>query len=270
MAILADANCDSLDGWTIIGNTSLFACELEPFSGNYSTSGAIALRYNSRSWASSSQYKGIKQTITLPSNYKITVKVNCICDFLGELDFLYGVFQIHWNGSIVYSTPLDGIDWGSPDGEGRIWDANNDEWDAVDWIQKDILIDLSSYAGQTGDLEFRLTSSLTDTGGGHTKYFWMNIDNISESYTQLPSSDWYVTPTGAGAKNGYDWDNAMDTIDQAMDEVVAGGTVHIAFGTYNSEPTNNRLSPDASDVTVIYETADTGGGSGTSTVEINR
>jgi hypothetical protein len=54
-----------------------------------------------------------------------------------------------------------------------------------------------------------------------------------------------------------------------MTSVTNGNTVHIAFGTYTDEPANNTLSPDADDVTVIYETADTGGGSGTATIEVN-
>jgi hypothetical protein len=68
---------------------------------------------------------------------------------------------------------------------------------------------------------------------------------------------------------GINWDNAMATVNEAMTSVTSGNTVHVAFGTYTNEPTNNTLSPDASNVTVVYETADTGGGSGTATIEVN-
>lgn len=36
---------------------------------------------------------------------------------------------------------------------------------------------------------------------------------------------------------------------------------------YDDEPADNKLSPDAADITVIFETATTGGG--TATIEVN-
>jgi hypothetical protein len=43
----------------------------------------------------------------------------------------------------------------------------------------------------------------------------------------------------------------------------------VGFGTYSSEPANNKLSPDNANVTVIFETATTGGGTGTASIEVN-
>lgn len=104
---------------------------------------------------------------------------------------------------------------------------------------------------------------------GHRSSYTSGNLYIYSINVPTPTTDLYVTPTGAGAKNGYDWDNAMDTVNEAMVSATNGNTVHIAFGTYTDEPANNTLSPDADDVTVIYETADTGGGSGTATIEVN-
>ena len=47
------------------------------------------------------------------------------------------------------------------------------------------------------------------------------------------AASWYVTPTGAGAKNGADWGNAFDSI---QDAVIAAAnptdTIHLKHGTY--------------------------------------
>ncbi len=140
----------------------------------------------------------------------------------------------------------------------------------------------------TGWVSFNVTNMMNDAISANMIIFGIAIETAIDSSPAVmttvdygvpayivysgvdsPTTDWYVVSGGTGIANGYDWDNAMATVNEAMTSVTSGNTVHIAFGTYNSEPTNNRLSPDADDVTVIYETATTGGGSGTATIEVN-
>jgi hypothetical protein len=64
------------------------------------------------------------------------------------------------------------------------------------------------------------------------------------------------------------WGDAWATVNKGMTDTPTGKTLHIGFGTYASEPSNNKVFTDNA-ITVIYETATTGGGSGTASVEIN-
>ena len=43
---------------------------------------------------------------------------------------------------------------------------------------------------------------------------------------------WYVTPAGAGLKDGTSWSNATDTLQHAIDSAMAGDQIWIAAGTY--------------------------------------
>lgn len=82
--------------------------------------------------------------------------------------------------------------------------------------------------------------------------------------------DYYVRASGGNDSNsGKSWTDAWATVNKGMSDVPDDKTLHVGFGSYLSEPANNNLSPDAADVTVIYETATTGGGTGTATVEVN-
>ena len=93
--------------------------------------------------------------------------------------------------------------------------------------------------------------------------------NIEEKYWE---DDCYVKTTGDNDRNGTDWTEAWSTVDQAANEAFDGQEVHIGFGTYSSEPANNDITPVNFGTTGIKytpETAGTGGGTGTVTVERN-
>jgi len=92
---------------------------------------------------------------------------------------------------------------------------------------------------------------------------------IEEKYWE---DDCYVKTTGDNDKNGTDWTEAWSTVDQAANEAFDGQEVHIGFGTYNSEPASNDITPVNFGTTGIKytpETAGTGGGTGIVTVERN-
>ena len=105
------------------------------------------------------------------------------------------------------------------------------------------------------------------SGGTYAPY-------IAVTYT--PFDDYYVRASGGSDGNsGVSWDNAWATVHRGMVTIASDKTLHIGFDEnshadwYDSEPADNKLSPDAADVTVIYETPDTGGGTGYAKVEVN-
>ena len=92
---------------------------------------------------------------------------------------------------------------------------------------------------------------------------------IEEKYWE---DDCYVKTTGDNDRNGTDWTEAWSTVDQAANEAFDGQEVHIGFGTYSSEPASNDITPVNFGTTGIKytpETAGTGGGTGSVTVERN-
>lgn len=90
-----------------------------------------------------------------------------------------------------------------------------------------------------------------------------------EDPVPAPTDHWYVRPGGAGVMNGYDWANALPTVDAGMKAVAPGKTLHIGFGSYTNEPADNVQSPTNPNVTVVFETIGSTGGTGTATVELN-
>ena len=86
------------------------------------------------------------------------------------------------------------------------------------------------------------------------------------------TGDYYVETTGNDASAGTSWATAWKTINKAATTVADGTTVHIGFGTYDAEPAANKIAPQnvgASGIYYLPETATTGGGTGTVSVEQN-
>jgi hypothetical protein len=98
----------------------------------------------------------------------------------------------------------------------------------------------------------------------------------TESYTiscgasgASSGDDYYVIASGGSDSNGgQNWGDAWATINKGMTDTPTGKTLHIGFGTYASEPSDNKVFP-ANAITVIFETATTGGGTGTASIEVN-
>lgn len=91
-------------------------------------------------------------------------------------------------------------------------------------------------------------------------------------YISITLIEYYVKTTGNDALSGTSWSNAWKTINKAATTVVDGVTVHIGFGDYTDEPAANKIAPQNVGTSGIYylpETATTGGGTGTVSVEQN-
>ena len=85
-------------------------------------------------------------------------------------------------------------------------------------------------------------------------------------------TDYYVKTTGNDSDDGSSWADAWLTINKAATTVPDGVTVHIGFGTYNGEPSGNKIAPQNAGTTGIKylpETATTGGGTGSVVMEKN-
>jgi len=88
----------------------------------------------------------------------------------------------------------------------------------------------------------------------------------------IGGTEYYVKTTGNDELSGSSWANAWATIDKAANTVPDGSTVHIGFGTYDSEPAGNKIAPQNVGVLGISykpETVNSEGGTGTVTVEKN-
>lgn len=88
----------------------------------------------------------------------------------------------------------------------------------------------------------------------------------------IGGTEYYVKTTGNDELSGSSWANAWATIDKAANTVPDGSTVHIGFGTYDSEPAGNKIAPQnvgALGISYKPETVNSEGGIGTVTVEKN-
>ena len=84
--------------------------------------------------------------------------------------------------------------------------------------------------------------------------------------------DYYVKIGGNDGADGRSWANAWATINKAATTVPDDEIVHIGFGDYVNEPAANKIAPQnigASGIYYLPETADTGGGTGTVSIEQN-
>lgn len=72
----------------------------------------------------------------------------------------------------------------------------------------------------------------------------------------------YVTPDGAGARTGADWDNALGSLQAAVDASAADGTIYLAAGNYTNGPSG---APDLCAITNKTSITIRGGYAGTGT-----
>jgi len=204
------------------------------------------------------------QSITVQTNHYINfwVKTNGSSGHLGGGD-LY--FRVLFDGNVVYSRD----DFNATVEDFPLYRCHSPaEWQDKDyWVGQIANVNLSSYAGQTGNIEFQLWQDVDMRHLYDTRIF---VDGITESYDAL--TDYYVKTTGNDALSGTSWANAWKTVNKAATTVADGTTVHIGFGTYNAEPAGNKIAPQnigASGILYLPETATTGGGTGTVSVEKN-
>ena len=88
----------------------------------------------------------------------------------------------------------------------------------------------------------------------------------------IGGTDYYVKTSGNDELSGVSWAAAWATIHRAATTVPDGSTVHIGFGTYDSEPAGNKIAPQNVGSEGIWyspETENSEGGIDTVTVEKN-
>jgi hypothetical protein len=66
---------------------------------------------------------------------------------------------------------------------------------------------------------------------------WLLTCLVQPTYA---AGDWYVTPSGAGTKDGHSWANALASIQQALDVVQPGETIHLGNGEYFEDLVSKR------------------------------
>jgi hypothetical protein len=137
------------------------------------------------------------------------------------------------------------------------------------WKQLDVT---NLIASSLGDSTFG--ANVRKDYGGLSLIFSSSEVSGKEPYLSITytATNFYVKTDGNDANDGESWANAWATINKAATTVLDGSTVHIGFGTYNTEPVNNDIAPvNAGAVGIKYlpETATTGGGTGSVIVEVN-
>ena len=271
MAILTDLNCESIGSWTKTSSGSSFVTEQEGYSGNYSTSGAIAFRFATSTYPSSSNYAGIKQNITISGDYEITFRLNAAESSINDPDMPNTEFKVIWDGTTVKTIDFDAEsswtlfvtnDW-------RVYESCDSEYSYSDeGVYKIFTVDLSAYDGQTGDLEFRLQSNYPG-GGSHCDYYTTNMDYITESYGTPITGKYFLRTTGNDSNDGQFWETPWKTIDKAANTLTDGQEVQIEGGTYSAEPAANDIAPVNAGTTgikyTVWGSASTGTNDGTGT-----
>lgn len=123
---------------------------------------------------------------------------------------------------------------------------------------------LSMLQDQTGD-EFGVQLSNTSYPGFTDFYSKEYSSGSLKAYLAITggATDKYVDiTTGSDSDSGNDWTNAYLTVKKGIDNVAAGGKLHIGFGNYSSQAAitlNKNLE-------LVCETYNTGGGTGTVTL----
>jgi hypothetical protein len=138
------------------------------------------------------------------------------------------------------------------------------------WKSWDITNMLNDETGSTFGIQ--ITDNDETSSTTYDWYFYSDDYATASLRPYLLINPYYVKTDGDDAKDGLTWANAWKTINKAATTVADGSIVHIGFGTYDAEPAGNKIAPQnvgASGIYYLPETADTGGGTGTVSIEKN-
>lgn len=186
--------------------------------------------------------------------------------------YVSDITRTHYIDRVTSSWNESTITWNS--GQPSITNTNRASRSASvsdddQWVSWDITNLLNDETGST--LGVRLSDG-SETGSLTTQFSFTSSDDTSNHpYIEI-NTYYYVKTTGNDSLDGASWANAWKTINKAATTVVDGATVHIGFGTYDAEPAANKIAPQNVGTLGIYylpETATTGGGTGTVSVEQN-
>lgn len=140
--------------------------------------------------------------------------------------------------------------------------------DSGTWVSWDITNLFNDETGST--LGILIRDANEDFSSSAIWYFYS--DDYTSKHPYIEINGYYVKTTGDDSKDGKSWAQAWKTINKAATTVADGSYVHIGFGTYDAEPAANKIAPQnigASGIFYLPETAETGGGTGTVSVEQN-
>lgn len=138
------------------------------------------------------------------------------------------------------------------------------------WKSWDVANMLSDQSGDTFGVQ--ITDNDETAGSTYDWYFYSDDYATASLRPYLLINAYYVKVGGNDSLDGLSWANAWATINKAATTVADGSIVHIGFGDYVNEPTPNKIAPQnigASGIYYLPETATTGGGTGTVSVEQN-
>ena len=136
------------------------------------------------------------------------------------------------------------------------------------WKSWDVTNMLNDETGST----FGIQVTDNDETASSTYDWYFYSDDASSLIPYLLINPYYVKVGGNDASNGLSWATAWATINKAATTVADGSTVHIGFGDYTAEPASNKIAPQnvgTLGIEYLPETATTGGGTGTVSVEQN-
>lgn len=151
-------------------------------------------------------------------------------------------------------------------------DMNKVEFTTVDgWNEIDITNMFNDETGSTFSVQIK---DKVEDDWIYEYLFHSREHNIFSPVNKpnLEINTYYVKIGGNDALDGKSWANAWATINKAATTVADGSTVRIGFGDYHSEPTPNKIAPqNIGTLGIDYYpmTAETGGGTGTVSVEQN-
>lgn len=257
MAVIIQPNFDSLTGWTVTSSGLYATPSLDTY---WKDNGAYALKFvPTCGQIQAGNYASASQTITVPPGFSFSFKIHYTDNLIHDSDTVT-LFDVYFDGNLVWSAAEAN---GSLDN--RYWDCVDSEWVyRTDAELKTVTIDLTSYSGTTGILEFKYHS--TDFHS-HLYNDEIYIDNITESYTPI-SGKYFVTTGGNDSNSGQWWEDAWTSIDKAANTLTDGQEVHIEAGTY-TETSGDIIAPVNAGSTGIkytfWGTAGTGTADGTST-----
>lgn len=138
------------------------------------------------------------------------------------------------------------------------------------WKSWDVTNMLSDETGDTFGIQ--ITDNDETASSTYDWYFYSDDYTTTSLRPYLLINPYYVKVGGDDSKDGLTWANAWETINKAATTVPDGSIVHIGFGDYINEPAANKIAPQNIGSDGIYylpETATTGGGTGTVSVEQN-
>lgn len=139
------------------------------------------------------------------------------------------------------------------------------------WHEVDVTSMFNDESGS--DFSVYVKDKNEESGGGGwgvCRYSSRTHSNANIPHVEINS--YYVKTTGNDGLDGKSWTNAWATVNKAATTLADGSTVHIGFGDYTAEPASNKIAPQNVGTLGIYylpETATTGGGTGTVSVEQN-